>query len=66
MGATPKEIGAEEDRYGQTPRDAWMECDNCGVEKIAYRGPNRVTRILRSVGERCKYTLDPEEITPLD
>ncbi len=32
-----------------------MQCDVCGVEKIAYRGTDPLTGLLMTVGSRCKY-----------
>lgn len=67
--ATPKELdftgsgGAK----AQTPGRRDLECDNCGVERIAYRGTDPLTGVLRFVGERCYYTVkrSPDTI-PLD
>jgi hypothetical protein len=57
----------KDDNYGQVPRDKWLECDNCGVERIAYKGTDPLTGILRYVGERCRYTIARSaDITPLD
>lgn len=59
MGKAPRESGAgdRDDNYGQTPRERWMECDNCGVERIAYRGTDPLTNVVRYVGPKCKYTI---------
>jgi|SRR6478752_735141 len=60
---TPK----EDDNYGQTPRDKHLECDNCGVERIAYRGTDPLTGILRYVGSKCLYTIArSDDLIPLD
>jgi DNA-directed RNA polymerase subunit M/transcription elongation factor TFIIS len=41
----------------QTPRDRDKQCDNCGVEKIEYRGTDLLTQRLLYVGERCRYMI---------
>lgn len=41
----------------QTPRDKDKQCDNCGVEKIEYRGTDPLTGTLLYVGERCRYMI---------
>lgn len=66
--ATPRVVGDEpEDNYGQTPRDRHMECDKCGVEKIAYKGTDFLTGILLYVGAKCKwYIKDAPDLQALD
>jgi hypothetical protein len=54
MGKAPRGE-QEEDRYGQTPRDRDKQCDCCGVERIAYRGTDPITKVLMYVGEKCEY-----------
>jgi hypothetical protein len=57
----------DDDNYGQVPRDRHLECDNCGVERIAYRGTDPLTGILRFVGNRCLYTIArSDDLIPLD
>lgn len=43
------------DNYGQTPKDKALECNVCGVERIAYRGTDPLTGLLLFVGEKCQY-----------
>lgn len=67
MGATPREVGGKEDNYGQVPRERWMECDQCGVERITHRGTDPVTGVLRYVGPKCLWTIKrAPDISPLD
>lgn len=67
MGATPREPGGKDDNYGQTPREKWMECDKCGVERIAYKGTDPVSKVLIYVGEKCYwYIKDAPDRSPLD
>lgn len=62
-GATVKEVNftgvsqkkASVDKYGQTPRDRDKQCQNCGVERILYRGTDPLSGLLLFVGERCEY-----------
>lgn len=72
-GATPRVVGErsksqDEDRYGQTPRDRHMQCDVCGVEKIAWRGLDVLSQVVLYVGDRCKYYVaqDPNGPVALD
>jgi len=60
MGREKREAG-DTDSYGQTPRDRDKQCDNCGVEKIAYRGTDPLTGILKFVGEKCEYIVRRSE-----
>ena len=39
----------------RTPRDRDKQCDNCGVERIAYKGTDPTNGILRYVGDKCEY-----------
>lgn len=71
--ATPHTIPAESDNSGgggpkaQTPRDRDMQCDNCGVERIAYRGTDPTDGIMKYVGDKCYYIVKrSDDITPLD
>lgn len=69
MGRAPRESGSgdKDDSYGQTPRERWMECDNCGVERITYKGTDALTNVLRYVGPKCLYTIKrAPDLTPLD
>lgn len=67
MGKKEKQERDQDDRYGQVPRDRHLECDNCGVERIAYRGTDPLTNVLRYVGEKCYYTIKRSpDLTPLD
>lgn len=57
QGATTRTInfkgsGAAKAR---TPRDRDKQCDNCGVERIAYKGTDPTNGILRYVGDKCEY-----------
>lgn len=62
-----KESSEKDDNYGQVPREKWMECDNCGVERISYRGTDPLTNVLRYVGSKCLYTIQrAPDLTPLD
>jgi hypothetical protein len=51
--ASVKEV--DFDNYGQTPRDRDKQCQNCGVERILYRGTDPLTGLLLFVGEKCRY-----------
>ena len=73
--ATPREVDfskagrkSEKDTYGQTPRDRHMQCDVCGVERIAWRGLDVITQVVLYVGDRCKYYVaqDPNGPEALD
>ena len=56
--ATPRSPSDDApDTYGQVPRERWQECDNCGVERVAFRGTDPLTRVLRYVGPKCFYTI---------
>jgi hypothetical protein len=48
----------------QTPSNPALCCDNCGVERIAYKGTDMLTGILKFVGEKCYYIVknDPNTI----
>lgn len=62
-----KAVKDEDDNYGQVPRERWMECDNCGVERIDRRGTDPLTGVLRFVGPKCAYTLkQADDVVPLD
>lgn len=62
-----RESADKDDNYGQVPRERWMECDNCGVERIAYKGTDLLTNVLRYVGPKCLYTIQRSpDLTPLD
>ena len=74
-GATPREVDfskakskPDKDTYGQTPRDRHMQCDVCGVEKIAWRGLDVISQVVLYVGDRCKYYVaqDPNGPVALD
>lgn len=57
----------DDDRYGQTPKDPALCCDNCGVERITHRGTDPLTNVLRYVGRKCYYTImraDDIEVLP--
>lgn len=51
----------------RTPSLRELQCDGCGVERIAYRGHDLLTGTLLSVGEKCYYMVknDPNTM-PLD
>lgn len=63
--ATPREVDLtsreekETEPFGsfkpQTPRDRDQACDNCGVERIKFRGTDPITNTLKYVGSRCEY-----------
>lgn len=58
-GATVKVVDfapTEKERKG-TPRDRDMQCDVCGVERIALRGTDPLTGLIITVGEKCSYML---------
>lgn len=45
-----------------------MQCDVCGVERIAYKGLDVLTGVTLYVGEKCYYMVkrDPDGAIPLD
>lgn len=66
--AAPQTEKDEESSYGQVPRDRHMQCDVCGVERIAYKGLDVLTGVTLYVGEKCYYMVkrDPDGAIPLD
>ena len=70
MNSAPREKVEKDDsadNYGQTPSRRDLECDNCGVERIAYKGTDPLTGIVKYVGEKCYYIVKrAADITPLD
>jgi hypothetical protein len=45
-------------KKASTPRDRDKQCDICGVERIAYRGTDPLSRSLIYVGDKCAYYLN--------
>ena len=64
-GSTPKRERAttKEVDFGRasgdvrTPSDPAMQCDVCGVERVALRGTDPLSGMILTVGERCSYML---------
>ena len=51
----------------RTPRDRDKQCDNCGVERIAWKGTDPMNGILRFVGDKCRYiVMRADDLVELD
>jgi hypothetical protein len=67
--ATTKDVdfGRGSSKKASTPRDRDMQCDICGVERIALRGTDPISGLILTVGDKCSYMLKQSaDITPLD